>query len=515
MPVSPQFNSYCKHLLAFLLVGLLMCSLPLPQQITSAQPATKTQDELRTKIVEYLDRDHYDNAFWAVKIIDLSTNATVFEQNVEKSLMPASNTKLYTTAAALDLLGPDFRYKTRLFADGPIEQGILKGNLIIRGSGDPTIGDRYVDGDPVMIFRNWARALKELGIKQIAGDIVGDDDLFDDLTLGSGWSWDDEPYYYSAEISALTFYDNSVRFILEGQRINMPGKLRWEPSTSYVDVTNSTITVHPDSSDDVDYKRPRNFNTIEAIGEIYPADIDTSYITVSNPTKYFTHVLREVLVEEDIVVKGRPVDVDELSIKPQYKATNIQELLVHNSPPLSEIIVILNKESQNLYAELVVRTVGARHPVADEEEDTSSAEMGVFSSKETYARAAIDTSSIKLVDGSGLSRYNLITANMTASLLHYMWNHKNPDVRTAYYNSLPIGGVDGTLEDRFRRWPAYRNVRAKTGTFTAASTLSGYVSSAAGTPYLFVLMCNNFTIKTSVVRRTQDAIVNLLAKHEQ
>ena len=123
-------------------------------------------------------------------------------------------------------------------------------------------------------------------------------------------------------------------------------------------------------------------------------------------------------------------------------------------------------------------------------EDTSSAEMGVFSSKETYARAAIDTSSIKLVDGSGLSRYNLITANMTASLLHYMWNHKNPDVRVAYYNSLPIGGVDGTLEDRFRRWPAYRNVRAKTGTFTAASTLSGYVSSAAGTPYLFVLMCN-------------------------
>ncbi len=478
-----------------------------------AQPITKSREALQARIHELLNDEQYKNANWGVKVIDLATKDVIFARHTNKSMMPASNAKLYTTAAALDLLGPDFRYETILYTDGAVEDGVLNGNLIIRGSGDPTIGDRYAEEDPTLIFRNWATALKDLGIRQITGDIIGDDDLFDDLSLGYGWSWDDEPYYYSAEISALTFYDNSIRFILEGQQEGMPAKLRWDPfNTDYVDVVNRTVTVHPDSSDDIDYSRPRNFNTIEAISEIYPAEIDTSYITVSNPTKYFTHVLREVLVQEGIVVIGRPVDVDDLSIKPEKRM--LEQLLIHRSPPLSEMIVILNKESQNLYAELLIRTLGIHAPVPGLEPDDSSAERGVMSARETYGRALVDTSRIKLLDGSGLSRMNLVTADMTANLLTYMWDHPNRAVQQAYYDSLPIGGVDGTLEDRFRRSPTYRNVRAKTGTLTGASSLSGYVSSAAGTPLLFVIMCNNYTVKTSAVRRTQNALVTLLARYE-
>ncbi|MFK7849157.1 MAG: D-alanyl-D-alanine carboxypeptidase/D-alanyl-D-alanine-endopeptidase [Rhodothermales bacterium] len=511
-----SFNPFCPDnvFISTLLIGLVFLLPAAFVPAIQAQPTTAALAELQEKIAKMLGEEQFDNAIWGAKIVNIQSGEVLFEQHAEKSLMPASNAKLYTTAAALDLLGADFRYETVLFSDGPIQNGVLKGNLIIRGSGDPTIGARYVDGDPALVFRNWARALRNLNITQIEGDIIGDDDLFDDLLLGYGWSWDDEPYYYSAEIGALTFYDNSIRFILEGQHVDEPGKLRWEPfNTSYVDVVNSSITVHPDSSDDIEYSRRRNFNTIEAIGEIYPAEIDTSYITVSNPTKYFTHVLREVLVQEGIVVKGRPVDVDELSIKPKYNRA--EQLLVHRSPPLSEIIVILNKESQNLYAELLIRTIGVLMPVAGKDKETSSAEMGVFSAKETYGRARMDTSLIKLLDGSGLSRMNLVTANMTADLLKYMWNHRDKEVREAYYNSLPIGGIDGTLEDRFRRSPTFRNVRAKTGTLTGASSLSGYVSTAAGTPVLFVLMCNNYTVKTSAVRRTQNAIVTLLARYMQ
>lgn len=483
-----------------------------------AQPATSTHRDLTKKISEFLDADEYSNAIWAVKIINLASGNEWFEQHAGKSLMPASNAKLYTTAAALDLLGPDFRYETGLYTDGRLENGILKGNLIVRGSGDPSIGDRYVEDEPAAIFRDWAQALRRLGIRRIEGDIVGDDDLFDDLTLGYGWSWDDEPYYYSAEVSALTFYDNSIRFILEGQQLDMPGELRWDPfNTSYVDVINRTQTVSPRTDDDIDYKRARNFNTIEAIGKIYPTDIDTSYITVSNPTAYFVHVLRDVLVQEGIAVDGRPVDVDALSIKPDYASGDLDALLVHRSPALSELIVILNKESQNLYAELLMRTIGVHRPVEQKEgeDEMSSAEMGIAAAMETFARARMDTSRLSLYDGSGLSRMNLVTADMTANLLTYMWNHSDTNVRNAYYNSLPIGGIDGTLEDRFRRGPAFRNVRAKTGTLTGASSLSGYVFTEAGTPLLFVMMCNNYTMKTSVVRRTQNAVVDLLSRHKK
>ena len=161
------------------------------------------------------------------------------------------------------------------------------------------------------------------------------------------------------------------------------------------------------------------------------------------------------MVREGIAVMGRPVDVDELSIKPAYHAKRMNLLLVHRSQPLSEIIVILNKESQNLYAELLIRTIGAHLPpdMGYDEDEPSSAELGIESAKTTFARARMDTSRIKLLDGSGLSRMNLVTPNMTANLLKYMWNHQNLTVRQAYYNSLPVGGIDGTLEDRFRRGP--------------------------------------------------------------
>ena len=492
----------------FCLLCLFFCPLAASGQSSSEQDLARSIDRL-------FDQEDYTNAIWAAKIVDLSTGTTLYERNADISLMPASNAKLYTVAAALDILGPSFRFETVFYSDGPTVQGVLEGNLFIRGSGDPAIGGRYYDDeDPTAAFREIARSLRAEGIRVIEGNIIGDDNFFDDTSLGVGWSWDDEPYYFSAEISALSFYDNAVQFITAGQRQGMPASLRWNPlQTTYVDVTNRSITIHPDSSKDIEYERPRNFNHIDVHSEVPAGLIDTTYISVSNPTLYFVHVFRQVLLQEGITVKGDILDVDDLAIVPKYEVRRLRQQAVHTSPPLSEIVATLNKESQNLYAELLIRTLGVHHPVNDPDIEPGSSEMGLSAAMATFARADVDTSRIQLVDGSGLSRMNLITASMTANLLTYMWNHPYATVREAFYDSLPIGGIDGTLENRFRSGAAYQNVRAKTGTLTGASSLSGYVFSNAETPLLFVLMCNNYTVKTSLVRKTQDQIVRLLAEY--
>lgn len=491
------------------LLGLTLCS-----GLSYAQPQPAGQDQLIDQIEEHLNADTFKNAIWAVKIIDLHAGETIYERNQDLSLMPASNAKLYTSAAVLDILGPSFRYETPVYTDGPIEDGVLKGNIIIKGAGDPSIGGRYnEEEDSRQALRELAQNLKKKGIRVIEGNIISDDDAFEDAPLGLGWSWDDEPYYYSAEINALTYYDNSVEIILAGQRPGMPAALSWGPQTSYVTVNNKSLSVPADSSRDNEFSRRRNTNVINVESEMPEGRIDTTYISISNPSLYFGHVFRDVLVEEGVAVRGRVLDIDDLATKPNYDMRRYQQQASIISPPLEELVETLNKESQNLYAELLIRTLGLHYPVDDPDIDPGTAEMGVEAAMATFARAEMDTSRIKLVDGSGLSRMNLVTANMTADLLNYMWNHPYATVRQAFYNSLPIGGIDGTLEDRFESGTGFRNVRAKTGTLTGASSLSGYVFSEAETPYVFVLMCNNYTVKTSEVRKTQDKIINLLSAY--
>ena len=501
------------RLVLFLLGAAL--NLALPPGI-HGQELPLSASRLGPAIDSLLSSPRYENAIWGIQVIDLETEDQLYELNSHLSLMPASNAKLYTTAAALDILGPSFRFETPIYTDGPVENGVLHGNLIVRGSGDPSIGGRYHENeDPEAVFRTIANTLKNGGLRVIEGAIIGDDDLFEEAPLGLGWSWDDEPYYFSAEISALTFYDNSIQFILEGQRPGMPALVRWNPfSTSYVDVINRSITVHADSSMDNEFIRLRNENRIDVFSEIPAGRIDTTFISISNPTHYFVHTLRDVLVQEGITVKGGAIDVDDLAIKPRYDQRQLRQRTVYTSPPLNIISETLNKESQNLYAELLIRTLGVHRPVPIDAEPGST-EMGIASAKEMFAKARIDTSRIQLVDGSGLSRMNLVTPEMTARLLDYMWNHPYATVRQAFYNSLPIGGVDGTLEDRFKSNAAFKNVRAKTGTLTGASSLSGYLTSSSGVPLLFVLMCNNYTIKTSEVRKTQDQIVRLLTQYSR
>lgn len=482
-------------------------------------------DVLANEIRAIIHAEEFGNAFWGVTVVDLSSGRILFDENAGKSFVPASNMKLYTTAAALDQLGPTYQYRTSLYIDGVVEDGVLDGNLIVRGAADPSIGTHYdaatgkweADVDATRLFRDWADALRAEGISQIRGDIIGDDDVVDDVPLGHGWSWDDETFYYAAQLSGLSFNDNVVHVHVEGRQRGEPANVWWDPfNTKYVDVLNRSITRPAGTSVDEGYRRLRGTNTVEVTTRVPSGGKDVEEITVENPTLFFVHVLRESLQQSGIAVAGSPVDVDAISIKPNYLDPRLRRVATHVSLPLSEIVKITNKPSMNLFADMLIKTLAAEFPRPhDEDRAPGSSSLGLDIAMATFVKAGIDTSRMQLADGSGLSRHNLITPAMTASLLQYMWSHPDDRVRQAFYGSLPVAGVEGTLRNRLKSGPAHQKLRAKTGSLSNVSSLSGYVESADGTTLAFVMMSNHYTTKTSAVRRAQDRIANLLARYRR
>ncbi len=488
-----------------------------------AQQAPRTPEQLARAIDAVLDAQVFENASWGVMVVDLEAGETLYRRNAEKSFVPASNVKLYTTAAALDRLGPDYRYHTRLYARGPVVDGVLQGDLVVRGAGDPAFGGRYDPEtgrwrefyDPTMIFRAWADSLRAAGITAVAGGVIGDDDVVDDEPLGLGWNWDDLTYYYAAQMSGLSFGDNVVQVEITGRQPGQRGAVTWHPyETDYVEIVNETQTARAGTAIREGYHRAPGTNRIRLYSRVPAGGVDTEEITVDNPTRFTAHVLRETLRRDGLRVDGEVTDVDDLDARPDYTDGSLRLVAGYTSLPLRDLARIVNKASQNLYAEMMLKTLGAERPAADatSDADPGSTAMGLAAAAETFARAGIDVGRLQLVDGSGLSRRNLVTPEMTMALLRYAWTHHDPAVRTAFYESLPVAGVDGTLRNRMQSGPVFRNVRAKTGSLGNVSSLSGYVHDADGRPLAFVMMSNHHTTPSRRVRDAQDAIAALLAR---
>jgi len=378
------------------------------------------------------------------------------------------------------------------------------------------IGPRFTeDGDRLETFRSWAGALKAAGIDSVAGDIIGDDDLFDDLPLGSGWMWDDEVTWYSAELSALSYHDNTIDIRLDGRAAGDQAILSWEPaSTSYVRLRNESVTV-PDGRVDEEYERARASNDIRISSRVPVGEADTESLSISNATLFFVHVFTETLRAGSVAVGGHPVDVDDLPATPDYESPGMHAVATHRSVPLKQIAAAINKPSHNLYAEQLLKSIGAYAPKDTTRPAVGSAAAGIEASLDVFGAAGIDTVRIRLADGSGLSRYNIVAPEMTTALLRYMAVSTDDSTRAAFIRSLPIAGVDGSLGGRMRSGPAHANVRAKTGTMSHASSLSGYVTTNAGTELAFSIMGNNYILPTSRARDVQDRIVQVLAAYER
>ena len=467
--------------------------------------------ELRQLLADHVGQPKYAAAMWGAKILSLDTGVTVFEQNPQKLITPASNSKLYTVALALDRLGADYRIKTSLYAKGkPDLAGTLNGDLIVYGRGDPTINARLNGGNIYQALEPLVRALTNAGVRSITGDLVGDESYFHGPPFGSGWAWNDLEHSSGAEVSALTINDNTLQAVVKpGARIGAPCRLMLVPATTWLTFSNRTETVAKGATRKLRFYHPLGQNVIYVAGQVPVDDAGTtSEVTLHNPAGLFASFFKEALARRGITVSGKVRTANWLDRQVQpLDRDSLVELGSVQSPSLRDIAREVQKPSQNLYADLLLAHVGEKSRLADSPADRTSEELGIRELNKFLAEAGIQRSEVILVEGSGLSRDNLATPNATATLLRFMSRHK---CAQAYMDALPVAGVDGTLRNRMKGTPAAGNARAKTGTLRWANCLSGYVTTAAGERLVFSLMVNRSS-EMNLVRDDLDKAVVLLA----
>jgi len=430
----------------------------------------------------------------------LRTGETLYEHNANKLMLPASNMKVVTLAAAAERLGWDFTYTTQLFAAGEVDGGTLRGDLVVVGSGDPSITTDNADA----IFGGWVDALRAAGIRTVAGRVVGDDSAFEKNGLGFGWSWDDLADDYSAAVSALQFNESAVRVtVAPGPAAGASAGIGVFPTGSRLDIVNAVVTGAAGSAIALTTSRLPGSMHLAVDGSI-PADHAPAVLAVSvdNPALFFASALRLALIASGIDVRGPAVDIAEITDAPSPRRAPIA---THTSPPLSTLAVRLMKISQNLYAETFLKTLAPAAP--------RTAVQGRSEIAAILRPWGVDAASLVQRDGSGLSRYDMITPDALVAILTHV--DRDARLRGPFLASLPIAGRDGTLSNRMKGTPAEGNARAKTGSMTGVRGTSGYVTSASGEPLVFSILVNNFEAPPGTVTAAEDGIVVSLAAYRQ
>ena len=487
---------------------LILSSIGFAQEVrldTVPKYSITTVAEFSEQLEDIFEDPNFNNGIWGVSIQSLVTGEYFYKKNENKLFMPASNQKLLTSAAGLLLLGPMYRFKTKIYATGVIDGSILNGNLIIKGFGDPTISGRFYSDDMTKIFRDWADTLLALGIDEINGNILGDDNAFDDRGLGEGWAWDYESDWFAAPSGALSFNDNCIDIVVKPGKKGEQAVLGIAPETKYAIILNKVLTVGKDSNTNVQIYRERGTNIISVFGSIREGDDSLKiFATINNPTQYFVVTLKDILQQKGITVSGFASDIDDLTDPPGYTQTKL--LFTHHSVFLKDILKVLNKNSHNFYAEQLLKTIGF------EIKGYGTAARGIDAVKSILNKIGINTDNMEIVDGSGLSRLNLISPNQITVLLNYMYKS---EVFTYFYNSLPIGGVDGTMANRVRKTRAQNNVRAKTGYINGVRSISGYIFTGDKEPVAFSIIANNFTVPVILADNLQDLVCIRLANFKR
>ena len=449
-------------------------------------------------------------ALISARMDSLKTGETIYSKNADKLVMPASNMKIVTMSVAAEKLGWDFTYETRLEAVGNITDGILHGDLIVVGGGDPTILSN--DGGPAPLFAEWAAALRQAGIKRVNGRILGDDSFFDDDTLGMGWSWDDLVFGYGAPIGGLSYNENQVVVrITPGAKAGDLANVDVSPAGHGLAVTNRVVTqavpadapagTRPRAS--VNYDRLFGQNALTIRGTIpIGANPSVQTVAVDNPTQFFVDSLKLGLFAEGILVRDGAFDLDTATTPP---AAGTRRLIAkRTSSPLSVIGPYFMKASQNYIAETLFKTLGKVV------KGTGSAEAGRTVVKDTIVSWGVPADAIVMEDGSGLSRYNYVTGNTIVTLLTRMW--KNDALRGPFAASLPVAAHDGTLSNRMRNTWLDAHVQAKTGTIANVRSLSGYLETKSGERIVFSIIGNHFTVPSSQIDAIAEKALALVAE---
>ena len=442
---------------------------------------------------------------WGAQFIDLATGEVIFSRNENSFFVPASNTKLFSTALALMRLGPTHRQLTRLVGMRPLgPDGVLHGELRLIGGGDPTLSGRPLPYDPKAKFGEPLAALDELaeqawqgGLRRVDGDIAGDDSLYLWEPYPGGWAVDDTKFSYGAPVSALMLHDNTVSLRLEGgAEAGQPARITISPTPGYWTIESRVRTAVPAAG--VHLEREPGSRQIELWGTIAPRRARVFSLAVDDPAQYAAFAMREALERRGIAVFGGVTAYHRHPLMSAAAETvGAVELARRLSPPMLETLRVIDKVSQNLQAEAVLLEVARLRGKAPGR-DGAMEELRAF-----LDEIGIPSEDYNFEDGSGLSRLTLITPATVIRLLRFM--HASPHAE-AFRSLLPHGGVDGTLDDRFKRLKG-AVILAKTGSLSHTAALSGYIERPDRSPLAFSVMVNNANARGAALREFIDKLV--------
>src|SRR5438132_1361451 len=460
---------------------------PLPASLTPPDPT------LAREINRLIDESGLAQARWGVVVKSLAGGQLLYSRNGDKLFTPASNMKIYTTAVALDLLGSDYHWRTSVYAARQIDaSGTLDGDLILYGRGAPDLDSFKKDGLPAL-----AAQLYEQGLRRVRGNIVGDESYFRGELFGLGWQWNDLQWYFGAQPSALSVDQNSVTLkISPAAKPGSAPALSLDHQGDYLRLINNTTTVARGEATTIGINRGLSDNELRVWGE-FPlgARPFSAYLSVPNPALWAATLFKQALVTRGITVDGESSSRDfRVAEKDRFDPQKALEMAHLDSESLGEIIHRTNKESNNLYAELILRTLGkergatAPDPDPRKNRQRGDDEAGLAVIKLWLSQHQISTDGLGLRDGCGLSRLDLVTPDATASLLEAI---AKTNSASTFHDSLPVAGRDGTLSARLHREAG--RIYAKTGSLTYDHSLSGYATTENGQVLVFAIFCNDAT----------------------
>ena len=426
---------------------------------------------------------------WGLQSGDAESGEKLYEQNADKYFLPASNMKLFTTALALAKLGPEYRFRTTLETQGTISKhGVLAGDLVLVGRGDPNLSNRKFpyelkeefDGAPEKALAELADALVASGVKEISGDVIGDDSYFPRERYPNGWEINDMVWEYGAAISAIVVDDNTVTLLLTpGDQAGEPVQAVVAPGTPDFMVKNEVVTSAAEAKADLTLTREPGSHLVVVKGSLPAKSTPRKLVlAIEEPAQHAVATLKRLLEEQGVKVDG----VARARHDPTGLAGDPMVLAEHISVPLGNEVKLINKISQNLHTEMLLRTVARQNGVWATPEDLMKVPQ------DFYASAGIAPDDVIQTDASGLSRHDLVTPRAIVTLLSFA--QLQPWFEP-YYASLPVAGLDGTLEDRMKNTPAAGRIHAKTGSVEHVRTISGFAETPSGRRLIFSFLSNN------------------------
>jgi len=521
----------CRPIARLVLALTLLISCASAQ---TAKPAPPVPNGVQDRITALLNSPDMARGFWGIEVISLATGETLYSQNSDKLFTPASNTKLFTTAAALALIGPDYRFHTTVETTGTLDRhGRLTGDLVLVGHGDPNLSGRELPYDlhtqrndnALQALESLADALVQKGVKFIDGDIVADDSFFAFERYGEGWSQDDLVWADGAPVSALSVNDNVVFVnILPADRAGEKAFVSIKPFADYYRLDNRIVTTPAGTGRKFYVNREPGSTVLTLWGDLPLDDPGTTEaLAIEDPAEFAAGLFRQLIEKRGIIVYGRQrTHHTELATLSTFTATAIAPshegsggaprplksdqpiaLASYESRPLVDDVRVINKVSQNLHAEILLRLLGRERGTA------GTVEAGLEVLRSFLTQAGISPDQYVFYDGSGLSRQNLTTPHAIAQLLRYAaaqpWG-------AAYKSSFPVAGVDGSLADRLNDPRLQKRVLAKTGSLGGVKALSGFATTDSGQNVAFAIVSNNLNLPSKRVTDTIDGIVEAIVK---